>query len=100
MTLNEPHDSVKIGGHNCKIEIGSGNTIAHLLITGHNNKVHSKGESSSAYGMINQIEVTGHNNRLESITANNLKVTGHHNKFHTVVCSNINDSGMNTKFDN
>jgi hypothetical protein len=42
MVLMEPSDSVVIRGHNCKIEIGAGNTITHLIITGHNNKVFSK----------------------------------------------------------
>ena len=42
MTINEPSDSLVLRGHNCKIEIGAGNTISHLLITGHNNKVFSK----------------------------------------------------------
>ena len=99
ITLNEPSDSVVLRGHNCKIEIGSGNTISHLLITGHNNKVHSKGETASGsgasqYGVIDQIEVMGHNNRVESIIANNLKVTGHNNRFQTVVCSTMNDAGI------
>lgn len=42
MTINEPSDSLILRGHNCKIEIGAGNTISHLIITGHNNKVFSK----------------------------------------------------------
>jgi len=42
MTINEPSDSLILRGHNCKIEIGTGNTISHLVITGHNNKVFSK----------------------------------------------------------
>ena len=42
MTLTEPSDNVTLRGHNCKIEIGPGNTISNLLITGHNNKVFSK----------------------------------------------------------
>jgi hypothetical protein len=42
MTINEPSDSLILRGHNCKIEIGAGNTISHLVITGHNNKVFSK----------------------------------------------------------
>ena len=47
MTVMEPTDSFILRGHNCKIEIGAGNTISHLLITGHNNKVYSKGGNSS-----------------------------------------------------
>jgi hypothetical protein len=42
MTINEPSDSLILRGHNCKIEIGAGNTISQLIITGHNNKVFSK----------------------------------------------------------
>lgn len=45
MQVMEPTDSFVLRGHNCKIEIGAGNTISHLLITGHNNKVFSKGNS-------------------------------------------------------
>lgn len=78
MTLMEPSDSVILRGHNCKIEIGAGNTISHLLITGHNNKVFSKGSSSNSgpgqYGVIDQVEVMGHNNRVETIIAGTLKV--------------------------
>jgi hypothetical protein len=48
MTLMEPSDSVVLRGHNCKIEIGAGNTISHLLITGHNNKVYSKASSTNS----------------------------------------------------
>jgi hypothetical protein len=29
MTINEPSDSLVLRGHNCKIEIGAGNTISH-----------------------------------------------------------------------
>ena len=46
MTLMEPSDSVILWGHNCKIEIGAGNTISKLVITGHNNKVFSKAGNS------------------------------------------------------
>ena len=78
MTLMEPSDSVVLRGHNCKIEVGAGNTISHLLITGHNNKVFSKGSSSNAgpgqYGVIDKVEVMGHNNRVETIIAGSLKV--------------------------
>lgn len=42
MTIMEPSDSVVLRGHNCTIEIGAGNTISSLIITGHNNKVFSK----------------------------------------------------------
>jgi hypothetical protein len=56
MTLMEPSERVVLRGHNCKIEIGAGNTISQLVITGHNNKVFSKGGSSgtgnSAFGVI------------------------------------------------
>lgn len=48
MTIMEPSDSIVLRGHNCKIEIGAGNTISHLLITGHNNKVFSKPSTSSS----------------------------------------------------
>ena len=93
MTLMEPSDSVVLRGHNCKIEIGAGNTISHLLITGHNNKVFSKGNSSnsgnSTFGVIEQVEVMGHNNRVESIIANSLKVQGHNNRFSQIVCSGM-----------
>jgi hypothetical protein len=46
MTVMEPTNSFILRGHNCKIEIGAGNTISHLLITGHNNKVFSKATGS------------------------------------------------------
>jgi len=85
MTLMEPSDSVVLRGHNCKIEVGAGNTISHLLITGHNNKVFSKGTSSSSgpgqYGVIDKVEVMGHNNRVETMIAGSLKVQGHNNRF-------------------
>lgn len=84
MTLMEPSDSVILRGHNCKIEIGAGNTISNLIITGHNNKVFSKTSRSSgipAFGVVGSIEVMGHNNRIESIIANSVKVHGHNNRF-------------------
>ena len=82
MTLMEPTDSFILRGHNCKIEIGSGNTVSHLLITGHNNKVYSKSNSSSGSqpGVIDKIEVMWHNNRIETIIANSSKVHGHNNR--------------------
>jgi hypothetical protein len=81
MTLMEPSDSVILRGHNCKIEIGAGNTISKLVITGHNNKVFSKagGSDINQYGVIGNVEVMGHNNRVETIISNNLRVTGHNN---------------------
>jgi len=85
MTLTEPSDNVVLRGHNCKIEIGTGNTISNLLITGHNNKVFSKvssnhsSQGSNQFGVIEKVEVTGHNNRVEYIIANSLKVHGHNN---------------------
>jgi hypothetical protein len=83
MTLMEPSDSVILRGHNCKIEIGAGNTISKLVITGHNNKVFSKagGSDINQYGVIGNVEVMGHNNRVETIISNNLRVTGHNNRF-------------------
>ena len=42
MVLSEPSDNVYLRGHNCKIEIGQGNTISNLYISGHNNKVFSR----------------------------------------------------------
>jgi len=72
MTLMEPSDSVVLRGHNCKIEVGAGNTISHLIITGHNNKVFSKVGPNSPLGVVDTIEVMGHNNRVEYILANNL----------------------------
>ena len=80
MTLMEPTDSFVLRGHNCKIEIGAGNTISHLLITGHNNKVFSK-SSSNQHGVIDKIEVMGHNNRVENIITNSVKLNGHNNRF-------------------
>ena len=84
MTLTEPSDSVILRGHNCKIEIGAGNTISNLVITGHNNKVYSKsGRNSEMHhqGVIGSVEVMGHNNRIESIISNTVKVQGHNNRF-------------------
>jgi hypothetical protein len=110
MTLMEPSDSVVIRGHNCKIEIGAGNTITHLVITGHNNKVYSKsgGSSSSSggtsqVGVVDTVEVMGHNNRLENIIANNVNVRGHNNRLNHIACSsvhNISDSGICNQFQN
>ena len=80
MTVMEPTDNFILRGHNCKIEIGAGNTISHLLITGHNNKVFSKA-SGSQQGLIGQIEILGHNNRVENMMANQLKISGHNNRF-------------------
>ena len=98
MTLQEPSDSVVLRGHNCKIEVGAGNTISHLLITGHNNKVFSKGTSSSSgpgqYGVIDKVEVMGHNNRLETMIAGSLKVQGHNNRFQNIVSSSMSDNGI------
>ena len=98
----EPSDSVVLRGHNCKIEIGAGNTISHLVITGHNNKVFSKGSNSgsgnSTYGVIEQVDVMGHNNRVESIIANSIKVNGHNNRFSHIVCSSMNDNGLCNNF--
>ena len=54
MTLTEPADTVYLRGHNCKIEIGSGNTISNLYISGHNNKVFSKdaGSDVASFGVV------------------------------------------------
>jgi len=90
MTLMEPTDSFILRGHNCKIEIGSGNTISHLLITGHNNKVFCK-SSSGQHVVIDKIEAMGHNNRVENIISNSLKINGHNNRFSNVVFANMND---------
>lgn len=85
MTLMEPSDSVILRGHNCKIEIGAGNTISKLVITGHNNKVFSKINQGNSelvqYGVVGNVEVMGHNNRVETIIANSVRVTGHNNRF-------------------
>lgn len=70
MTINEPSDSLILRGHNCKIEIGAGNTISHLIITGHNNKVFSKLQGTESgsmsgelgLGVVGSIQVMGHNN--------------------------------------
>ena len=110
MVLMEPRDSVIIRGHNCKIEIGAGNTITHMIITGHNNKVYSKsggqnssGSGISSVGVVDTIEVMGHNNRVENIIANNINVRGHNNRLSYIACSsmyNINDSGICNQFQN
>jgi hypothetical protein len=55
MTINEPSDSLILRGHNCKIEIGAGNTISHLVITGHNNKVFSKLQSTDSGSMSGEL---------------------------------------------
>jgi len=107
MVLMEPSDSVYIRGHNCKIEIGAGNTITHLIITGHNNKVYSKSGSNntssgtSNVGVVDTVEVMGHNNRVENIIANNINVRGHNNRLSYIACSsmyNVNDSGICNQF--
>ena len=102
MTLMEPSDRVVLRGHNCKIEIGPGNTISNLLITGHNNKVFSKVPGSSTgqpqFGVIDKVEVIGHNNRVEYIIANTLKVNGHNNRFQQFICSSMQDTGICNQF--
>ena len=94
MTLMEPTDSFILRGHNCKIEVGSGNTISHLLITGHNNKVFSKVPSNGQNGVIDKIEVMGHNNRVENIISNTMKVNGHNNRFSNISFTSMNDQGI------
>lgn len=98
MTLMEPSESVILRGHNCKIEIGPGNTISNLLITGHNNRIFSKNSSSASgnqtTGVVDTIDVMGHNNRIENIIANNLKVGGHNNRFQNIQCSAMDDTGI------
>ena len=93
----EPTDSFILRGHNCKIEIGSGNTISHLLITGHNNKVYSK-SSGGQLGVIDKVEIMGHNNRVENIIANTIKINGHNNRLQNVKFSQLNDSGICNQF--
>ena len=44
MTLMEPIKNVILRGHYCKIEIGAGNKISKLIITGFNNKLFLKQE--------------------------------------------------------
>ena len=95
MTLMEPSDSVVLRGHNCKIEIGPGITVSNMLITGHNNKIFSKG---GQLGVVDIIDVMGHNNRIEQIIANNLKVNGHNNRFQHIQCGSINDTGICNQF--
>lgn len=52
LTLTEPSDTVYLRGHNCKIEIGPGNTISNLYISGHNNKVYArKAQSEDGVGL-------------------------------------------------
>ena len=71
MTLMEPSDKVILMGHNCRIEIGQGNAISKMVISGHNNKVFTKiGGPNSQLGVIEQLEVSGHNNRIEGIISN------------------------------
>lgn len=91
MTILEPTDSVILRGHNCKIEIGGGNTISHMVITGHNNKVYSKQSNATQQGVIGQIEILGHNNRVENMIANSLKIGGHNNRFSSIHFSQMND---------
>ena len=102
MTLMEPSESVILRGHNCKIEIGAGNTISNLVITGHNNRIFSKNQSSASEnqttGVVDTIDVMGHNNRIENIIANNLKVGGHNNRFQSVQCSAMDDTGICNQF--
>jgi len=88
----EPSDSVVLRGHNCKIEIAPGNTISHMVITGHNNKIYSK--DSTNMGVIDRLEVVGHNNRIDSMIANKVKVNGHNNRFQLITCNSIEDSGI------
>ncbi len=92
MTLMEPSDQVVLRGHNCKIEIAAGNTISHMTITGHNNKIYSK--YSSNLGVIDRLEVAGHNNKIDSMIANKVKVSGHNNRFQMITCNSIEDGGI------
>jgi len=101
MTIMEPSDSVVLRGHNCTIEIGAGNTISNLVITGHNNKVFSKssrGQDVPQFGVVGSVEVMGHNNRIETIIANTLKVHGHNNRFQQVIYSRKDDFGICNQF--
>ena len=93
LTVSEPTDSFVLRGHNCKIEIGRGNTISHLIITGHNNKVFSK-SSGSQCAVIDKIEVLGHNNRVEHIISNSLKVSGHNNRLTGLHFVSMQDTGI------
>ena len=86
LTLTEPSDSVYLRGHNCKIEIGSGNTISNLFISGHNNKVYARkaqSEDGVSLGVVGNINVSGHNNRIDSLISSCVKVNGHNNRFAT-----------------
>jgi hypothetical protein len=101
----EPSDAVFLRGHNCKIEIGAGNTISNLIITGHNNKVFSKvsgssGNNGTQFGVIDKVEVTGHNNRVEQLIANSVKVHGHNNRFSNFIYANLQDNGICNNFHN
>lgn len=95
MTISEPSDTVFLRGHNCKIEIGSGNTISNLYISGHNNKVFSKsGSEVSSFGVVGNIEVVGHNNRIDSLISSQIKVNGHNNRFSSIVYAVKEDFGI------
>ena len=100
MTLTEPADTVYLRGHNCKIEIGSGNTISNLYISGHNNKVFSKdaGSEVASYGVVGNIEVIGHNNRIDSLISSVVKVNGHNNRFTNIVYAVKEDFGICNQF--
>ena len=82
MVLTEPSDNVYLRGHNCKIEIGQGNTISNLYITGHNNKVFSRPSGGEqTFGVVGNIEVSGHNNRVDALILGGVMVNGHNNRF-------------------
>lgn len=101
MTLTEPSDTVYLRGHNCKIEIGSGNTISNLYISGHNNKVFSKtaaNENAASFGVIGNIEVVGHNNRIDSLISSCVKINGHNNRFTNLVYAVKEDFGICNQF--
>ena len=103
MTIMEPSDSVVLRGHNCTIEIGAGNTITSLIITGHNNKVFTKTSRSHdmpLFGVIGSVEVMGHNNRIETIIANTVKVHGHNNRLQQVIYARKDDFGICNQFHN
>ena len=103
MTIMEPSDSVVLRGHNCTIEIGAGNTISSLIITGHNNKVFSKTSRSQdmpLFGVVGSVEVMGHNNGIETIIANTVKVNGHNNRLQQVIYARKDDFGICNQFHN
>ena len=103
MTIMEPSDSVVLRGHNCTIEIGAGNTISQLVITGHNNKVFSKtsrNQDMPLFGVVGAVEVMGHNNRIETIIANTVKVHGHNNRLQQVIYARKDDFGICNQFHN